>query len=118
MRAKLILLSAATLLLGAEAARAAPAAVQTYIAGVSARADARLADVGAAVPAGVKVRAVVSGDRLQSVRVAEGTGDLAADRAVEQALRRLKVETAPPELSGREVVLTLGVPPIVQARTR
>ncbi|HEY8615679.1 TonB C-terminal domain-containing protein [Phenylobacterium sp.] len=118
MKTKLLVLGVGALLLGVEGVRAAPAAyAQAYVASVSAQADARLANAGVTPPALVKVRGVLSGDRLQNARVVETSGDLAADRAVEQALRRLKVAPTPPELSGREVVLTVGAPPIVQART-
>ncbi|WP_374469255.1 hypothetical protein [Phenylobacterium sp.] len=119
MRTKLLVLGVASLLLSVEGVRAAPAAFhQAYVASVSAQADAKLANSGVILPDGmVKVRGVLSGDRLQNVHLAESTGDLAADRAVEQALRRLKVAPVPAELAGRQVTLTLGAQPIVQART-
>ena len=118
MKTALLVLGAATLLAGAEGVRAVPAAYsQAYVAAVSAQADARLANQGVAVPGGrARIRGVLSGDRLQGARVVETTGDLAADRAIEQSLRRLKVAPVPAELAGREVTLTLGAPPPVAVR--
>lgn len=118
MKATLVVLAAAGLLLGVEGVRAAPASLnQIYVAGVSAQADARLANAGVALPGRtVKVRGTLSGDRLVGARVVESTGDLATDRAVEDALRRMRTSPVPPELSGREITLTLGEAPIVQAK--
>lgn len=118
MKATLVVLAAAGLLLGVEGVRAAPAGLnQIYVAGVSAQADARLANAGVDLPGRtVKARGTLSGDRLLGARVVESTGDLAVDRAVEDALRRMRTSPVPAELAGRDITLTLGEPPIVQAK--
>lgn len=118
MKATLVVLAAAGLLLGVEGVRAAPASLhQIYLAGVSAQADAKLANAGVTLPGRtVKVRATLSGNRLVGARVVDSTGDLATDRAVEGALRRMRTSPIPAELSGRDVTLTLGDPSIVQAK--
>jgi hypothetical protein len=115
---KLLLLSVAGLFLATGGVAAAPdAQSQLFVAGVSAQADARLANAGVAVPAQtVKVRATLSGGRLSGVRVAQSSGDLATDRAVEATLRKMKVGQVPAALAGRDITLTLGPSPYVQAK--
>ncbi|MCR5877849.1 hypothetical protein [Phenylobacterium sp. J367] len=118
MKTALLVLGAATLLAGLEGARAAPSAYsQAYVAAVAAQADARLANAGVAIPGGrVKVQGTLSGDRLQNARLVASTGDLDADRAIEQSLRRLKVAPVPAELSGRDVVLSVSALPAAPVR--
>lgn len=118
MKATLVMLAAAGLLLGVEGVRAAPAGPnQIYLAGVSAQADAKLANAGVNLPGRtVRVRGTLSGGQLVGARVVESTGDLAVDRAVEDALRRMRTAPIPAELSGRDITLTLGEASIVQAK--
>lgn len=119
MSTKLVVLAAASLLLSAEGVRAAPAAAyKLYVAGVAAQAEARLADAAVDLPTPtVQVRGVLRDNQFDNVRLVRSTGDLNADRAIQQALRRLKVDPTPADLAGREVVLTLGDTPAVQAGT-
>ena len=90
---------------------------RTYLASVSAQADARLANAGVELPGPLSVTGEVSGERLSGVRFAS-TGDLVTDRAVDQTLRRMPITQVPAELAGRTVSLTLSPAPIVQADFR
>lgn len=118
MGMNLAALAAAGLMLSVGAVNAAPpAGYRLYVASVSAQAGARLANAGVTLPNGpVKVRGVLRDGQLDNVRLVQSTGDLNADRDIQQALRRLKVGETPADLSGREVILTLGAWPIVEAR--
>jgi hypothetical protein len=117
---KLLLLSAASLMLATGGVAAAPnAATQLFIVGVAAQADARLANAGVVVPGQpVKVRAALSGERLNGLHVVQSSGDLATDRAIEAVLHKMRVGRAPADLAGRDFTLNLGPSPIVQARSR
>ncbi len=46
----------------------------------------------------------------------DSTGDLAVDRAVDQALRRMPVAQVPAALTGRTVTLTFGSAPVMAAQ--
>jgi hypothetical protein len=112
MKAQLLVLTSAALLLTAGAVQAAPHNPhQLFIERVSAQADARLADVGVALTnSPVRIRTSISGDRLGTVQVVQSSGDPNVDRAIEKSLRKMPVSQAPAELAGRQLVLTLGSP--------
>jgi len=113
MKAQLLVLSAAGLLLSAApfSACAAPADVERYVAAASNDADARLADRGVALAGKtVTVRARIGLDRLNGAQVVQTSGSAELDDQVASALRNVKTAKAPPELVGREVTLTLGQP--------
>ncbi len=90
---------------------------RTYLASVAAQADARLANAGVQLPGALQVTGRISGERLSGVQFAS-TGDVATDRAVDQALRKMPISQVPAELAGRTVTLTLGPSPTVQADLR
>jgi hypothetical protein len=112
MKAQLLMLSTAGLLLAAGASRAEPnPAIRDFLTGVAAQADARLSITCAALPGQtVRVRGAVSDGRLNGLRMAASTGDLNADQMILRSLRLMRVKDVPAELSGRELILTLRVP--------
>ncbi len=111
MKAQLLLLSAAALLLAAPlpGALAAPADVQTYVASATADAGERLVardvDLGERT---VAVRGRVQADRLSGVRIVRSSGSAELDDQVVAALKNLRTDAAPVDLAGREITLTLG----------
>jgi TonB family protein len=111
MKAQLLMLSAAGLLM-ASAAHAAPASpTERFVDAAEATAAARLSEAGVPVSAGLAVRVTVNADRrLTNVRVVRSSGSLETDAKAEVALRRLKVDLPPTELVGRQVTLALGEP--------
>jgi hypothetical protein len=118
MHTNLLVLSAAGLLLATGGAHANPDVIdRAYLASVAAQADARLANSGVQLPGVLRVTGELSGERLSGVRFAT-TGDLATDRAVDAALRKMPIAQVPAELSGRTVTLTLRPAPVVVAQTR
>ena len=114
MKAQLLVLSAAGLLLAGapfSSASAAPVDVQRFMAAANADADQRLSDRG--VTLGDKtlaVRARVGVGRLNGARVVGASGSAELDNQVAAALRNLRTDKAPPELVGREITLTLRQP--------
>ena len=90
---------------------------RTYLASVSAQADARLANAGVELPGPLRVTGEVNGERVSDVRFAS-TGDLGADRAVDQTLHNMPIAQVPADLAGRTVSLTLSPAPSVQADFR
>lgn len=108
MKAQLIVLSAAALLLAAQPAAAATA-VERYIADTHADATERLAqrqvDLAGQT---LTIKVGVAADRLKKVSVVKSTGSRDLDDKALEALRNLRTEAAPAELLGRDVTLTLG----------
>ncbi len=116
MKAQLLLLTAAALLCLGSGVQAAPRTPnQVFIENVSAQAAARLVETGVSIPAEVRVRASISGDRLGAVQVIQSSGDFARDVAIEKALTKMRVRQAPAELGGRQIVIKLGAP-LVEAK--
>lgn len=117
MKAQLLLLSVAGLLSAAPlAAQAAPADVERYLATASDDASDRLADRGVDLDGRtVSVRARVGLDRLNGAQVVGASGSAELDDQIALALRNVRTVKAPPELVGREVVLTLGDPATMSA---
>ena len=108
MKAQLLMLSAAALLLAAQPASAATA-VDRYIADTHADAAERLAERQVDLAGQtLTVRAGVAADRLKSVKVVKSTGSRDLDDAALAALRNLRTQAAPAELLGRDVTFTLG----------
>src|SRR5512146_451822 len=92
MKAQLLMLSAAGLLLAAPAAFATPdREVQAFVDHAQSAAQARLLAAGVGEPAAItKVRGVIGADgRLSGVHVVGASGSRETDFAVERALRRL-----------------------------
>lgn len=123
MKTQLISIAAAALLVGLPAAQAhaAPnAEVREFLSGAAAKADAQLAASGVHLDGtAVKVRAAIGSDgRLNGLSVVETSGSRDTDAAVEASLKRLPVGYVPPAVAGRNVILTLGQPAIVQAKAR
>lgn len=113
MKAQLLVLSAAGLLLAAAplTAQAAPADVQRYVQKAAGDAGERLTDKGVALGnRTVTVKARVGLDRLNGAQVVGSSGSAELDDQVATALRNVRTAKAPPELVGREVTLTLGQP--------
>ena len=110
MKAQLLALSAAALLLASQAHAAASAPVQHYLDDTRAAALQRLQSAGVDLsgqPA--MIRAVVRSDgRLDGLRVVGTTGSRDKDDAIAEALRKMRGPDAPAELAGRELTLTLG----------
>lgn len=117
MKAQLLLLSVAGLLSAAPLfAQAAPANVERYVATAAGDANERLADRGVDLGGRtVIVRARVGVDRLNGAQVVGASGSAELDDQVAAALRNLRTTKAPPELVGREVMLTLGQSPTTSA---
>lgn len=123
MKAQLLVLSAAGLLLAAaplSPALAASADTDRFVAAATADAGERLAKRGVDLAGkSLVVRAQVGADRLSGARVVSTSGSAELDQQVEGALRNLRTEAAPVELLGRELTFTLGEPgpqPAVAAR--
>ncbi|CAN7555950.1 hypothetical protein LJR164_003941 [Phenylobacterium sp. LjRoot164] len=118
MKAQLLMLSAAGLLLVAPltSALAAPADVQTFVASATADAGERLAarnvDLG---ERSVAVRGRVHADRLSGLRIARSSGSAELDDQVVAALKNLRTDVAPVDVAGREITLTLGTPAAAEA---
>jgi hypothetical protein len=120
MRALLLSLSAAGLLLAAPTAHAATAPeVRRFLDDGAAAADARLAKAGVALAGRTAdVRAVLGSDgRLMGLHVVRSSGSLETDSAIEKALNHMRVDGAPALLGGAQVTLSVGEPPIVRAST-
>ena len=112
MKAQLLMLSAAGLIMAGAAHAAESPEVRRFIDDGRATAEAQLAKAGVDLAGQtVSVRGVVTGDgRLNNLRVVRSTGSRDTDAAVAAALHRLRVEDPPPLLSGSQVTLTLGRP--------
>lgn len=111
MKAQLLMLSAAGLLLAAPAAFATPdREVQAFVDHAQSAAQARLLAAGVGEPAAItKVRGVIGADgRLSGVHVVGASGSRETDFAVERALRRLDVGEPPTALIGAQLTLDLG----------
>lgn len=109
MKARLLMLSAAGLLL-ASAAQAAPAQ-DRFVDQAKAQAHARLADRGVDLGGRtVAIRMAFGAERLASVGLARSSGSPELDSQAVAALRNLKTERPPTELVGRTLVVTLGEP--------
>lgn len=122
MKAQLLVLSAAGMLLAAAPLSPALASADTdrFVAAATADAGERLAKRGVDLAGkSLVVRAHVGADRLSGARVVSTSGSAELDEQVEGALRNLRTEAAPVELLGRELTFTLGEPgphPPVAAR--
>lgn len=122
MKTLLPFLAAAVLVVSPAAGAHAATNTQTraFLDDAAASADARLANAGVNLAgARLKVRASFDADgRVNHLTVAESSGSLDVDAAVKAALKALEVGYVPPTLAGRNVILTLGAPAIVQAKAR
>ena len=117
MKAQLLVLSAAGLLLAANA-HASPAHQQRFVDDTRAQAYARLADRGVDLAGKtLSVRLAFGGERVASVGVAKSSGSSELDAKAVAALRNLKTGRPPTELVGRVVVLTLGEPAAAAANS-
>jgi hypothetical protein len=112
MKAQLLMLSAAGLIVAGAAHSAEPPEVRRFLDGGRAVAEAQLAKAGVDLAGQtVAVRGVVvGGGRLNNLRVVRSTGSRDRDEAVAKALNRLRLEDPPLLLSGSQVTLTLGAP--------
>lgn len=112
MKAQLLVLSAAGLLLAAAplaTASAASPAVARYVGETTSDAGARLSERGVDLGGRpLRIKVTVRADRLNNVRLAQSTGSAELDDQVVLALRNLRTDAVPPELLGRELTLTLG----------
>lgn len=109
MKAQLLLLSAAGLMLSASAAYANSSASEHYVEAVRQAAQARLADKGVDVAGKpITVQLGVGADRISGVRIAKSSGSPDLDAQTLSALRGLKIGVAPAELVGRNLTLSLG----------
>lgn len=113
MKAQLLVLSAAGLVLAASAAQAASlsTAKDRYVEAARTAAQARLADRGVdVVGKSIVVQVAVGARRLESARIAKSSGNPELDAQAVSALRGLPVADAPSELVGRTLSLPLGEP--------
>jgi len=112
MKAQLLMLSAAGLILAGAAHAAEAPEVRRFLDDGRAAAETQLAKSGVDLAGQtVAVRGVVTGDgRLNNLRVVRSTGSRDKDEAVAGALHRLRLENPPLLLSGSQVTLTLGAP--------
>ncbi|RAK59183.1 hypothetical protein DJ021_04895 [Phenylobacterium hankyongense] len=113
------MLSAAGLLLASAAQAAAPPRdVQQFLDSAHRTAVVRLEKAGVALAGRpLAVRATVDGaGRLYGLHVVRSSGSLDTDAQATAALRRMAVESPPYDLAGRDVTLTFGDAPIVQAK--
>lgn len=109
MKARLLMLSAAGLLL-ASAAQAAPLQ-QRFVDDTRTQAHARLAERGVDLGGrSIGLRLAFGAERLASVGLARSSGSPDLDTQAVAALRNLKTGRPPTELVGRTMVLTLGEP--------
>jgi TonB family protein len=119
MKAQLLALSAAGLLLASSAHAAPPSDVQQFLDAAHRLGVERLQDAGVALGGqSLAVQGRVEGSgRLTGVHVVKSSGSLDTDARVTAALRRLNVAAAAPvALSGRDITLTFADAPIVQAK--
>lgn len=112
MKAQLLVLSAASLLLVAaplSTAAAGPADVDRYVASTTSDVGKRLSqrnvDLAGRSPT---IRGRVQADRLSGVRIARSSGSAELDDQIVAALKNLRTDAAPVDLVGRELTLTLG----------
>jgi hypothetical protein len=123
MKAQLLVLSAAGLLLAAaplSSALAGSAETDRYVAAATADAGERLAERSVDLAGKtLAVRGRVQGDRLSGLRVVSSSGSAELDNQVAAALKNLRTDAAPVELVGRELTLTLGAAaPVAAVATR
>jgi hypothetical protein len=119
MKAQLIVLGAAGLLLASSVHAAPRSDVQQFLDAAHRQGVERLQEAGVALGGqGVSVQGRVEGSgRLSSVHVVKSSGSLDTDARATAALRRLNAASvAPPVLSGRDITLTFADAPIVQAK--
>jgi TonB family protein len=104
MKTPLLMLSAASLALAAQAAVAAPSAADGFLRQVDNLAAREIVASGAHVgSSGLKLSAFVAeGGRLTQVRVLDSSGSRAVDRKVAGAFARVRA-TPPVSLVGQEV---------------
>jgi TonB family protein len=116
MKASLLLFAAAGALTFAANAQAANREVDAYLQRAADTATAQIAAAGVETPS-LKIRARVDSDgRLTGARVVGSTGSLDTDQKATRALKGLRVASPPLALIGAEVNLTVGPPPILQAK--
>lgn len=112
MKAQLVMLSAAGLLLAAaplSPALAGPADVERYVVATTAEAGERLTERSVDLSGrSLAIRGRVQADRLSGVRVVRSTGSAELDDQIVAALKNLRTEAAPVDLVGRELTLNLG----------
>jgi TonB family protein len=118
MKAQLLMLSAAGLLLASAAQAAPPADVQQFLDSAHRAAVVRLEKAGVALAGRpLAVRATVDGaGRFNGLHVVRSSGSSDTDAQATAALRRMAVDGAPYALAGRDVTLTFGDAPIIQAK--
>lgn len=114
MKAQLVMLSAASLLLAVapqSSALAGPADVQRYVSSTAAEAGERLTERSVDISGKtLAIQGRVQSDRLSGVRVVRSTGSAELDGQIVAALKNLRTEAAPVDLVGRELTLNLGQP--------
>ncbi|MFN3512745.1 MAG: energy transducer TonB [Phenylobacterium sp.] len=109
MKAQLLGLSAAALLLAATAHAAPSAQQQQFVDRVNAQAAERLQERGVDLSGHtLRVKVGVGADRVSSVRLVSTSGSPELDAQAVAALRHLRIASPSTEWVGREVTLTLG----------
>ncbi len=111
MKAQLLMLSAAGLLL-ASVAQAGPISLEDrFVQNTREDVAARLAERGvdvAGTPLSISIG--IGPNRISGVKVARSSGSSELDARAISAIRNLRTDQAPTELIGRNLVLTLGDP--------
>jgi hypothetical protein len=120
MKPQLLLLAGASLFAAAAVAHAEPrSADELYLTVVGVQANAQLARLNLApTREPLRIRAVLSGNRLAKVRVSPSTGDAGADRKIARSLNHMPVGVAPGDLDGQEITVTLSPPGEERAELR
>lgn len=110
MKAQLLMLSAAGLVLAAGSAGAAERHVDRYIERASQAATAQAQAAGVPLAGEpISVKATVGADgRLNGLRVVRSSGSLETDQQATRALRLLKVAGPPSQIVGADVTLKVG----------